>query len=86
MVHVVRTHETLHQLLAELQGLHYGRSRESTGCRNAVLQGRLVCAEGIVTKASVVRPKWVKSVHYCAATGKETTREYRCGPNVQTPV
>ena len=42
------------------------------------LQGRLVCAEGIVTKASVVRPKWVKSVHYCPVTGKETTREYRC--------
>lgn len=39
---------------------------------------RQVCAEGIVTKASVVRPKWVKSVHYCPATGKETTREYRC--------
>jgi DNA replicative helicase MCM subunit Mcm2 (Cdc46/Mcm family) len=42
------------------------------------VQGRLVCAEGIVTKASVVRPKWVKSVHYCLATGRETTREYRC--------
>ena len=45
---------------------------------NDGLQGRLVCAEGIVTKASVVRPKWVKSVHYCPATGRETTREYRC--------
>lgn len=48
------------------------------GIGNDVLQGRLVCAEGIVTKASVVRPKWVKSVHYCPATGRETTREYRC--------
>ena len=41
--------------------------------------GHLVCIEGIVTKASTVRPKWVRSVHYCPANGKTTTREYRCG-------
>ena len=32
--------------------------------------GNLVCLEGIVTKCSLVRPKVVKSVHFCPATGK----------------
>lgn len=41
--------------------------------------GHLVCIEGIVTKASTVRPKWVRSVHFCPANGKTLTREYRCG-------
>ncbi len=40
--------------------------------------GHLVCIEGIVTKASTVRPKWVRSVHFCPATQKILTREYRC--------
>ncbi|XAR59321.1 DNA helicase [Bertholletia excelsa] len=39
--------------------------------------GSMVCVEGIVTKCSLVRPKVVKSVHFCSATGKFTTREYR---------
>ncbi|KAF2305412.1 hypothetical protein GH714_005052 [Hevea brasiliensis] len=39
--------------------------------------GSMVCVEGIVTKCSLVRPKVVKSVHYCPATGDFTTREYR---------
>lgn len=39
--------------------------------------GSLVCVEGIVTKCSLVRPKVVKSVHFCPATSSFTTREYR---------
>ncbi|KAG8634664.1 DNA replication licensing factor MCM3 isoform X1 [Manihot esculenta] len=39
--------------------------------------GSMVCVEGIVTKCSLVRPKVLKSVHYCPATGDFTTREYR---------
>ncbi|GAB4828625.1 MCM DNA helicase complex subunit [Ancistrocladus abbreviatus] len=39
--------------------------------------GSMVCVEGIVTKCSLVRPKVVKSVHFCPATGQFTTREYR---------
>lgn len=39
--------------------------------------GSIVCVEGIVTKCSLVRPKVVKSVHFCPETGKFTTREYR---------
>ncbi|CAI9760112.1 unnamed protein product [Fraxinus pennsylvanica] len=39
--------------------------------------GSMVCVEGIVTKCSLVRPKVVKSVHFCPATEKFTLREYR---------
>lgn len=39
--------------------------------------GSMVCVEGIVTKCSLVRPKVVKSVHFCPSSGNFTTREYR---------
>uniref|UniRef100_A0A914WP22 DNA replication licensing factor MCM3 n=1 Tax=Plectus sambesii TaxID=2011161 RepID=A0A914WP22_9BILA len=38
--------------------------------------GNLVCCEGIVTKCSLVRPKVVRSVHFCPATGKTLERRY----------
>ncbi|XP_038628230.1 DNA replication licensing factor MCM3 [Tachyglossus aculeatus] len=36
----------------------------------------IVCVEGIVTKCSLVRPKIVRSVHYCPATKKTIERRY----------
>ncbi|PIA41539.1 hypothetical protein AQUCO_02200162v1 [Aquilegia coerulea] len=39
--------------------------------------GSMVCVEGIVTRCSLVRPKVVKSVHFCPTTGQFTNREYR---------
>lgn len=39
--------------------------------------GRLVKVYGIVTKCSLVRPKLVKSVHYCPDTKITQSREYR---------
>ncbi|KAM9316956.1 DNA replication licensing factor MCM3 [Gastrophryne carolinensis] len=38
--------------------------------------GNVVCVEGIVTKCSLVRPKVVRSVHYCPATKKTIERKY----------
>eukprot|EP00118_Oscarella_pearsei_P026564 m.310097 g.310097 ORF g.310097 m.310097 type:complete len:793 (+) comp49537_c0_seq1:35-2413(+) len=38
--------------------------------------GSLVCVEGIVTKCSLIRPKVVKSVHFCPATKKTMERRY----------
>ncbi|KAF8528057.1 ATP dependent DNA helicase [Hysterangium stoloniferum] len=38
---------------------------------------KMVSLEGIVTRCSLVRPKMVKSVHYCAATSVFHQREYR---------
>ncbi|GBP89342.1 DNA replication licensing factor Mcm3 [Eumeta japonica] len=38
--------------------------------------GNLICLEGIVTRASLVRPKVVRSVHYCPATKKVIERKY----------
>ncbi|ODN01517.1 DNA replication licensing factor Mcm3 [Orchesella cincta] len=35
-----------------------------------------VCIEGIVTKCSIIRPKVVRSVHYCPATKKSMERKY----------
>ena len=40
------------------------------------LLSNLVCCEGIVTKCSLVRPKVVRSVHYCPATDKTIERTY----------
>ncbi|KAJ3099897.1 MCM DNA helicase complex subunit [Phlyctochytrium planicorne] len=40
---------------------------------------RMVCLEGIVTKCSLVRPKLMKSVHYCEKTEVFHSREYRDG-------
>ncbi|KAJ3373075.1 MCM DNA helicase complex subunit [Allomyces arbusculus] len=39
--------------------------------------GHMVALEGIVTRCSLVRPKMLKSVHYCEKTHLFTTREYR---------
>lgn len=38
---------------------------------------KLVNLQGIVTRCTLVRPKIMKSVHYCPATGQFSSREYR---------
>lgn len=39
--------------------------------------GKMISLEGIVTRCSLVRPKMVKSVHYCPTTKHFHAREYR---------
>ena len=38
---------------------------------------KLVNLQGIVTRCTLVRPKIMRSVHWCPATGQFTSREYR---------
>jgi DNA replication licensing factor MCM3 len=37
---------------------------------------QLVCVEGVATKVSAIKPKVVKSVHYCEATKQHSERAY----------
>ncbi|EIW86470.1 ATP dependent DNA helicase [Coniophora puteana RWD-64-598 SS2] len=39
--------------------------------------GRMISLEGIITRCSLVRPKLLKSVHYCDETSMFHSREYR---------
>lgn len=43
----------------------------------------MVAVSGIVVKCSAVRPKIVKSVHYCPTTNGMLSREYRDGTSLQ---
>lgn len=39
--------------------------------------GQMICLEGIVTRCSLVRPKMLKSIHFCPDTNLFHAREYR---------
>ena len=54
-------------------GAHHVSPRGLT----AALLNSLVCVEGIVTKCTTVRPKVLRSTHYCPTTAKFTSKEYR---------
>mmetsp|Transcript_27203 Transcript_27203/g.59413 ORF Transcript_27203/g.59413 Transcript_27203/m.59413 type:complete len:877 (-) Transcript_27203:705-3335(-) len=68
--------ETRDELHVGLKG-DFGRYEVSPRELTAQRLNQLVCVFGIVTKCSLVRPKVVKSVHYCEATKAFTSREYR---------
>ena len=55
----------------------FGENHVNPRTLRAIHLGRLISLEGIVTRCSLVRPKVVKSVHYCEATGEFLSREYR---------
>uniref|UniRef100_A0A673G157 DNA replication licensing factor MCM3 n=1 Tax=Sinocyclocheilus rhinocerous TaxID=307959 RepID=A0A673G157_9TELE len=54
----------------------FGNKHVSPRTLIARFLGSLVCVEGIVTKCSLVRPKIMRSVHYCPATKKTLERKY----------
>ncbi|XP_052391571.1 DNA replication licensing factor MCM3-like [Carassius gibelio] len=54
----------------------FGSKHVSPRTLTSRLLGSVVCLEGIVTKCSLVRPKVVRSVHYCPATKKTMERKY----------
>uniref|UniRef100_A0A8D0D2V3 DNA replication licensing factor MCM3 n=1 Tax=Sander lucioperca TaxID=283035 RepID=A0A8D0D2V3_SANLU len=54
----------------------FGTKHVTPRTLTARLLGSMVCVEGIITKCSLVRPKVVRSVHYCPATKKTMERKY----------
>uniref|UniRef100_A0A3P9LU04 DNA replication licensing factor MCM3 n=1 Tax=Oryzias latipes TaxID=8090 RepID=A0A3P9LU04_ORYLA len=54
----------------------FGAKHVSPRTLTSRLLGSMVCVEGIITKCSLVRPKVVRSVHYCPATKKTMERKY----------
>ncbi|KAK2511735.1 Mcm3 [Columba guinea] len=54
----------------------FGSKHVSPRTLTACFLSCIVCVEGIVTKCSLVRPKVVRSVHYCPATKKTIERRY----------
>ncbi|KAL2089405.1 hypothetical protein ACEWY4_014093 [Coilia grayii] len=54
----------------------FGNKHVTPRTLSARFLGNLVCVEGIVTKCSLVRPKIMRSVHYCPATKKTLERKY----------
>ncbi|KAL7647582.1 UNVERIFIED_CONTAM: hypothetical protein RMT77_001182 [Armadillidium vulgare] len=54
----------------------FGSKHLSPRTLSAKHLGNLICVEGIVTKCSLVRPKVVRSVHYCPTTKKTLERRY----------
>ena len=69
---VLKTNE----LQVGLEGSFGSHAVSPRGLLSALLN-KMVVVEGIVTKCSAVRPKLVRSVHFCPTTGAYETRHYR---------
>ncbi|KAF5398426.1 Dna replication licensing factor mcm3 [Paragonimus heterotremus] len=54
----------------------FGSKHVSPRTLSSKMLGSMVCLEGIVTKASLIRPKVVCSVHYCPVTKKSIEKRY----------
>lgn len=55
----------------------FGDHHVSPRTLRASLLGKMISLEGIVTRCSLVRPKMLKSVHYCEETHLFHARDYR---------
>ncbi|EGV66644.1 hypothetical protein CANTEDRAFT_117774 [Yamadazyma tenuis ATCC 10573] len=55
----------------------FGENRVSARSINSDHLSKMVSIEGIVTRASLIRPKVVRSVHYAEKTSRFHAREYR---------
>nr|CAH8842222.1 unnamed protein product [Trichobilharzia regenti] len=67
--------KTKHEFFVGFEG-SFGPRHVTPRTLSSKLLGNMVCLEGIVTKASLIRPKIVCSVHYCPATKKTIERRY----------
>ncbi|KAG6868555.1 hypothetical protein C0993_001251 [Termitomyces sp. T159_Od127] len=55
----------------------FGDHHISPRTLHAAQLGKMISLEGIITRCSLVRPKMLKSVHYCPETNLFLSREYR---------
>uniref|UniRef100_A0A8H8CE24 DNA replication licensing factor MCM3 n=1 Tax=Psilocybe cubensis TaxID=181762 RepID=A0A8H8CE24_PSICU len=55
----------------------FGDHHVSPRTLHAAHLGKMISLEGIITRCSLVRPKMLKSVHYCPETSIFYSREYR---------
>jgi DNA replication licensing factor MCM3 len=55
----------------------FGDHHVSPRTLHAAHLGKMISLEGIITRCSLVRPKMLKSVHFCPETGLFHSREYR---------
>jgi len=55
----------------------FGDHHVSPRALHAAQLGKMISLEGIITRCSLVRPKMLKSVHYCPETRLFHSREYR---------
>lgn len=55
----------------------FGEHHVSPRTLHAAQLSKMISLEGIVTRCSLVRPKMLKSTHYCPETKRFHTREYR---------
>ena len=55
----------------------FGDNHVNTRMLRSMHLGKMMSLEGIVTRCSLVRPKIVRSVHYCDTTSRFHMREYR---------
>ncbi|VEL23281.1 unnamed protein product [Protopolystoma xenopodis] len=67
--------QRFHDFFVGFEG-SFGAKHVTPRSLTSKLLGNMVCVEGIVTKCSLVRPKVVRSVHYCPATKKTIERRY----------
>jgi DNA replication licensing factor MCM3 len=54
----------------------FGRNMVSPRGLTAELTNQYVCVQGITTRISIVRPKLLRSVHYCDETKQGSVKEY----------
>jgi DNA replication licensing factor MCM3 len=54
----------------------FGKNTVSPRGLTAELTNQFVCVQGITTRISIVRPKLIRSVHYCDETKQGSVKEY----------
>lgn len=72
-IHQIDENESFYVAFKGTFGDHFVNPRTI----HATQLSKLVWIEGIVTRCSLVRPKIVRSVHYCENTGQFHSRDYR---------